>query len=153
MVRQREIDDERAIRKALERMPNRTACIHRLHALTQIEYPELLRLLDIMARKKHIARVPADGLGPNDRTYALLSSGKMTFDQFEPEKLSPLIGLTELEMRNRVIMLKRMKERLICDWHPIVDKLMSDYERDLKRFEYDRDPPDSDDPDVLDRDF
>lgn len=152
-LKQLDIDDEKAIRKVLERMPNRKACIHRLHDLTSIDYPDLLRLLNSMTRKGIILRDPVLDLSKEDRTYSLLTNGKLTVDQFMPERLSPLIGLTELEMRNRVVMLKRMKERLICEWHPIVDKLLQDYERDLRRAEGEREPPDPDDPDILDRDF
>ena len=83
------------------------------------------------------------------------------------DKLSPVIGLSEEGVRGRVIMLKRMRRLLIVDWHPIIDILLGDYERDLKRVETLResdDEPlqgggvtapkfDDDEPDVQDRDF
>jgi hypothetical protein len=67
------------------------------------------------------------------------------------EKLSPIIGLSEESVRGRVIMLKRMRRLLIIDWHPIIDILLGDYERDLKRVEALRE--NDDEPDVQDRDF
>jgi len=68
----------------------------------------------------------------------------------------PLIWLTESAIRGRVIMIHRMKRNLICEWHPILDILLGDYERELKRVEALREPPEpvnSDDPDAQDRDF
>lgn len=67
------------------------------------------------------------------------------------ERSSPLIGLSEEDMMTRVVMLKRMKRLLIGEWHPIIDILLGDYERDLARIRLLREPPDADD--VLDRDF
>lgn len=138
------------VAKVLARSPNQTACIHKIHELGDIAYPDLLRTLNSMIRKNLIIRVPDF---QDDRQYALLSDGKMTSDQFVPERLSPLIGLTEQTMRDRVIMLKRMKSRLIIDWHPIIDVILRDYERDIGRVEGNREPPEADEPDVLDRDF
>lgn len=46
-----------------------------------------------------------------------------------------LLGLTESEARARVSMLHHMKTRLIKDWHPIIDKLIADYERGLQSVE------------------
>jgi hypothetical protein len=67
------------------------------------------------------------------------------------DKLSPVIGLSEEAMRGRVTMLKRMKRLLIVDWHPVIDILLGDYERNLRRVELLREP--DNDPDPQDRDF
>lgn len=71
------------------------------------------------------------------------------------ERASPLIGLSEVDMLNRVVMLKRMKRLLIGEWHPIIDVLLGDYERDLKRVRLLREPEDDADGgiDVLDQDM
>ena len=64
-----------------------------------------------------------------------------------PEQLGipELLGLTESEARARVIMLQSMKRKLICDWHPVIDKLLGDWERGLKYIESQRVKPDDDD--------
>lgn len=72
-----------------------------------------------------------------------------------PADLNPTVGLTESTIRGRVLMLHRMKRNLICDWHPILDILLGDYEQELKRVEALREPPDPSAVafDVQDRDF
>lgn len=55
-----------------------------------------------------------------------------------------LLGLTESEARGRVLMLQRMKARLICEWHPIIDKLIADWERGIRYIESQRIKPDDD---------
>lgn len=50
----------------------------------------------------------------------------------DSEHLPMLNGLTIDEARTRVHMLTFMKNRLINEWHPIIDKLIGDYERGLK---------------------
>lgn len=53
----------------------------------------------------------------------------------DAQHLPALFGLDENEARARLVMLKRMKDRLISEWHPILDKLIGDYERGLKSVE------------------
>lgn len=60
-------------------------------------------------------------------------------------KLPVLLGLSEDEARARVLMLQSMKRRLICDWHPILNKIIADYEDGLKFVEGLRCAPDDDD--------
>ena len=93
--------------------------------------------------------------GPRSPRYRILQelSTKESIwgDKFQETGGSPLNTLSEAAMRGRVLMLKRMKRNLIIDWHPIIDILLNDYERDLRRLEILRHGPDE--PDVLDRDF
>lgn len=55
------------------------------------------------------------------------------------------LWMTEETARDRVIMLQRMKTRLICEWHPVLDVLIKDYERGLKKIDVARDGPDGED--------
>lgn len=43
-----------------------------------------------------------------------------------------LLGLTEAEALTRMRMLGHMRARLITQWHPIIDKLMGDYQKGLE---------------------
>lgn len=88
--------------------------------------------------------------GPRIKAERILAS-ELWGDVME-ERLTPVHSLTESAMRGRVIMLKRMKRTLICDWHPIIDVLLGDYEGELRRAESLRETPDTE-PDVQDRDF
>lgn len=62
-----------------------------------------------------------------------------------PAYLPVAFGLEEETARDRVIMLKRMKSRLIREYHPILDVFIEDYERGLKAIELLRYGPDDDD--------
>lgn len=46
-----------------------------------------------------------------------------------------MLGLTEAEAITRIRMLAHMKSKLICEWHPIIDKLMADYAKGLELVE------------------
>jgi hypothetical protein len=142
-------DDERNVLRAFGRKPN--LCIHEIFNLTGIPYPDLTKLLKTMISRGDIIQAPELSLGKGDLQFVSKKESTMSTVQFVDERLSPLIGLSEQGMRGRVIMLKRMKRNLISDWHPVIDVLLNDYERDLKRMERLREPPDADD--VLDRDI
>lgn len=43
-----------------------------------------------------------------------------------------LLGLTEEEALTRIRMLVHMRSRLLTPWHPIIDKLMGDYQKGLQ---------------------
>ena len=43
-----------------------------------------------------------------------------------------LLGLTEEEALTRIRMLVHMRSRLLSPWHPIIDKLMGDYQKGLQ---------------------
>lgn len=144
-------DDERQILRAFGRRPQ--MCIHELFSLTRVPYPELIKMLDRMVSRGDIVKATPDtALGKHDLQYLRKDEQALSQIQFIDERLSPLIGLTEQGMRGRIIMLNRMKRNLIEDWHPIIDILMGDYERDLKRIEAFRESPDTE-PDCQDRDF
>lgn len=49
--------------------------------------------------------------------------------------LPALFGLDEREARSRLLMVKRMKERLISEYHPMLDLVIADYERGLRNVE------------------
>jgi hypothetical protein len=51
------------------------------------------------------------------------------------QHLPLLLGLTEAEALTRIRMLGYMKRKLICDWHPVIDKLIGDYTRGLELVE------------------
>lgn len=149
-------DDEKMVLRAFGRKPS--LCIHELRELTGIQYPELHKIVHKMIGRNEVALVSDVTAGTDDKQYIKLGKIVMGDEQFIQGRLSPLIGMTEEVMRGRVIMIKRMKSRLICEWHPILDVLLGDYERDLKRVEALREPPEADEPrlqdfDVLDRDL
>jgi hypothetical protein len=148
MRRQR--DDEQEVLKAFQRCSH--LCIHQLHKTVYMGYPDLMTTLSKLQRAGKIAKAPDPHLGKEDRQYAKLGKNGLTADQFVGgERLSPLIGLDERAMRGRVVMLQRMKRNLITEWHPVIDILLGDYERDLKRMErlrFGDDDPDADEPNV-----
>ena len=149
-------EDEKMVLRAFGRKHN--LCIHELHELTGIQYPELHKVVQRLAARKEIVLTSDVTAGKDDKQYLRLGKVVMGEEQFIQDRLSPLIGMTEEVMRGRVMMIKRMKSRLICDWHPVLDVLLGDYEKDLKRMEALREPPESDEPrlqdfDVLDRDL
>lgn len=148
-------NDEQMVLNTFGRYPN--MCIHQLHLYTSISYVDLLKITKMLEQKGKIFRVPELCLGSLDQQFCArhIDDG-LASEQFEPTKLSPLIGLTEEQMINRVRMLKRMKRLTICDWHPVIDVLLEDYERDIKRMGIQRWGPDVDAdtaPDCLDRDL
>ena len=142
-------DEERDVLRAFGRKSN--LCIHELHNLTGLSYPKLLGLMKLLVDRGDVEVVKDTALGKCSLQYISRKEQSMTSIQFIEERLSPLIGLSEQAMRGRVIMLKRMKRNLIIDWHPVIDVLLKDYERDLNRVEALREAPEA--PDVLDRDF
>lgn len=136
--------EEREVLIAFGRCPN--MCIHRLHDLTGYSYPQLLAVCNKLQRRGRIFRNSNVALGKDDQYWSLREQSlELKPDQFKDERLSPLIGLTEQDMLNRVVMLKRMKRLLIVDWHPIIDVLIVDYERDLNRVQLLREPVESED--------
>lgn len=66
----------------------------------------------------------------------------------EHQKIDPSLSLyiyvDEHTARARVLMLNRMKRNLISEWHPIIDVLLGDYTKGLKRIDVARDGPDDD---------
>jgi hypothetical protein len=54
-------------------------------------------------------------------------------------------GLDEQTAFNRVHMLRRARRLLISEWHPILDKVIGDYERGLEMLRAAREPLEVDD--------
>jgi hypothetical protein len=116
-------------------------CIHDIMRDTNLPHKIVLRNL---TRLKDLGKVNKVLL-PGQEDVIVWASNAYT--PLDPNKLnpsdvtraSPVVGLTESEARTRVLMLKRMKEKLIYEWHPIIDVFLRDYERDLGRVESDRD--------------
>lgn len=138
-----------ALKRAISRKPR--FCIHALHEMTEIGYPELEGMLAGLIKQGTITHHPDADLGDEDRQYLYTGSRKLDINQFKPGKLSPLVGLEEHEMRGRVTMLERMRRLLICDWHPILDIIINDYKKDIRRIEvarYGADEDDKDEPEL-----
>lgn len=148
-------EDEELVMQVFGRHPHR--CIHQLHSMTEIPYPELKNVVDRLQRKAKIFKIPDAELGKHDLQYRI----RQTEPTLQPSqfcndaRLSPLIGLNEVQMQGRMVMLKRMRRLLIPEWHPILDTIIGDYERDLKRMKLLREPEDDVEGgiDVLDRDM
>lgn len=150
------MEDEKMVLRAFGRKHN--LCIHELRELTGIQYPELHKIVARMISRGEVAEVGDVTAGKDDKQYLKLGKVVMGEEQFIQDRLSPLMGMTEDAVRGRVTMIKRMKSRLICEWHPILDILLGDYEKDLMRVEALREPPEANEPrlqdfDVLDRDL
>lgn len=147
-------DDERKVMRAMR--PRPVSCIHYLHGVTGIPYASLIKVVNGMVRAGDLLPVPDPVLGNKDHQYVLRSpvsySRKAVRDD-ELGLLSPAGSLTEGQMRDRIVMLKNMKDRLITSWHPVLDILIKDYQREVDRVESFREPPEPDEIDVLDRDF
>lgn len=108
-------------------------CIHTLMETTGLKR-EALRYVLVELQKNGMIRNVSEVRG--DLIYVRIGEAPVPEDLgLDKEHLPALFGLEEREARNRVIMLKRMKERLIIDWHPVIDVLLGDYERGLQHVE------------------
>lgn len=144
-------EEERLIMREFVR--SNQVCIHHLNRATGLSYPDLLQLTTKLTKRGKIYRKPDTALGKTDYQYCTREPN-LSSDHFMEDRLSPLVGLSESEMQGRVVMLKRMLRLLIPDWHPIINVILGDYERDLLRLKLLREPPEDGDAfDVLDRDF
>lgn len=127
----------------------RWICIHELIEATGISYNQLNKSLVKLEVKGHIQRSQIEGsekltlygLVNFDTLYQPTEGTELhpSHDMSKAGLCSPVVGMTEQDARSRVFMLKRMKERLIQEWHPIIDKIIEDYQRDLRRVEAERD--------------
>jgi hypothetical protein len=132
------LEDEQLVCMVFERKS--ALCIHELHAYTDISYPSLQLLLGRLIRRGYVTLVGDPEAGKDDKQYMRIGAFGLSEKQFMTGRLSPLIGLTEDVMQNRVHMIKRMKDRLISEWHPVLNVLLGDYERDLQRVRIVREP-------------
>lgn len=108
-------------------------CVHVLMEITGLTR-EALRsaLVDLIEQGaiRKIAEFKGDSVyARGDEAYVPITLG------VDEDHLPCLFGLDEHAARTRLTMLKRMKGRLIGDWHPMLDLLIGDYERGLKNVE------------------
>lgn len=144
-------DDERWVMRAFGRRP--MMCIHQLQAMTSIPYVDLLKVTAQLQRRGKIFRTQEMCLGKDDYQFQTRQEDAVAPVQFIEGRASPLVGLSIQDMAGRVVMLKRMRRLLIVDWHPIIDILIGDYERDIKRLRPEPDDDEDGEPDVLDQDM
>ena len=122
------MDDPKAlILAAFHRKPS--LCIHVLGEMTSMPRDVLLKLLSELVREGQLIRLNEGVKG--EYVYCSTSEDTPVLD-VDKNALPMLMGMSELEVVSRVAMLKTMKSRLIRDWHPVLDKVIGDYERGLK---------------------
>lgn len=104
-------------------------CIHELSDVTGLDAKAVAQAVKELQREGSLQKV-GDGLYQRKgEAYVSLHLG------LDKDHLPALFGLDEREARNRVSMLKRMKERLVIDYHPILDMVIGDYESGLRKVE------------------
>ena len=123
------MDDPKAlILAAFHRKPS--LCIHVLGEMTSMPRDVLLKLLSELVREGQLIRLNEGIKG--EYVYCSTSADMPLETTLDRNALPMLMGMTELEVVARVAMLKTMKSRLIRDWHPVLDKVIGDYEKGLK---------------------
>lgn len=134
-------DDQRSIQRVFATYP--IACIHVIQKETGIPYPALLVLLEQLVKEEVLERRPEAILGDDHQYLCWKKPSNRRFNHvnYTDDNMSPVSGLTEAQMRDRVVMIKNMKARLIISWHPVLDILLADYEQELRRIEAIREPP------------
>lgn len=128
---------------------NPLMCVHQIFTATGVPYDKLQRVLGHLRKEGYIERIRGP-LGGHDIQYAPTSLLETARTSVPADRCGLMVGLTEEEMMGRVTMLKRMKRLLIVDWHPVIDTLLGDYERNLKRLTALREPVDMEESDCLD---
>lgn len=112
-------------------------CIHMLCKKAGLPREVLRFVLVELQKQGKIERARAKVTG--DAVYRLKSNLRIA--STEIQQVQRLVGgIDEETARNRVAMLKRMKARLISDWHPIIDILLRDYEGSLTKMDVELDP-------------
>lgn len=102
------------------------ACVHVLLDRTGLSPEALGRALSDLQAERVLRRV-------DEVFYRTQVEVDVPVDLGLDKKHLPLLlGMTEDEAHARVSMLMFMKSRLINEWHPIIDKLIADYEKALK---------------------
>ncbi len=109
-------------------------CMHVLQKMTGLHRNVLKATLAQMVRDGLVRKVSVDDTDDGDLVYTRTQrEAYIPLNLGMDEEHAPvLLGLNEDEARTRVHMLQFMKERLIDDWHPVIDKLIADYQRGLK---------------------
>ena len=106
------------------------SCIHQLMEATGATRADLRYALVELQKVKLIRKI-SDVKG--DYVYELI--------QEQPHKMSVAenvgslkydFGVDEETAKKRVVMLRRMKSNLICEWHPVLDILLGDYMRGVE---------------------
>lgn len=108
------------------------SCIHQLIEATGLSRPEL-RYAVVELQKLKLIKRASEVKG--DLVYELVDKQVHHAEPVLAQTLQYKFDIDEDTAKRRVVMLKNMKARLIPDWHPIVDKLLGDYENGLKAIE------------------
>lgn len=111
-------------------------CVHMICESTGISRNDLRYVLVELQRMGKIERLPGKVTG--DMVYQRVGGAAADVD--EQVCSTRMLGIDERTARSRVIMLKRMKSRLIIEWHPALDLLIADYEGGLKAIDEIVDP-------------
>lgn len=108
-------------------------CMHQLMDMTGQSKDMIERVGTRLIREGVLRRRLIEGTESDFMYYRTTCEGNVPDDFGLDEKHLPLLlGLSEDEALSRVRMLKAMKDRLIEQWHPQLNKLIGDYERGLK---------------------
>lgn len=107
-------------------------CMHALAELTGLS-KKILNVIVIFLQKN--GTIVKAGETNDDRVYRLVDSEAQEAFNSSILRIPELFGLEEEVARSRVLMLKRFRDRLHNDLHPIVSIIIADYERGLRAVE------------------
>ena len=113
------------------------SCIHQLMEATGLARSELRYGIVELQKLKLIRKVTSV---KGDYVYELMDTNVHHTEPVLAGSVMPRyeFTITEDVAKSRVCMLNFMKRKLIQEWHPVVDKLLKDYESGLKSIEESR---------------
>lgn len=117
--------------------------LHRIRVLqafskiARLDFDELLDLTEVDERALSATlnkMVSERVLRRNGNVYwrTVVEAQVPTLFGADKTHLPMLLGLTEGEALTRIRMLSFMRNKLIGEWHPIIDKLIGDYQKGLE---------------------
>lgn len=118
----------------------RRVCTHKLMEVTGLPLRELAKGVNRLLELNKLRGISLDEDNVIYEGFNYTPINPYAYQGLMDGYLSPLVGLTQEEVLTRLHMLRRMKAQLIVDWHPVLDKIIGDYERDMRRVEREKDP-------------
>lgn len=134
-------EDYQNVINALRTKPR--MCRHALSEATGLPHQSLRNALQSLQHSGTVERVP--GVDSTDKVYRLKDQSLVLEQDITKARLPVLCGLDETTARDRVFLIKRLKNRLIESYHPALDLIMNDYVQGLDYLESLREHLDDDD--------
>lgn len=104
-------------------------CLHVLEEATELSRRVLRQAVVVLQQRKKLRK--ADH--PEGGIYELVD--KSNVPEFSSNRLPELFGLDESTARARATLLKKFRDRLHCELHPVLNLVINDYERGLRVLE------------------